>query len=337
MQISGEGEATPPMPFALARATAPARPYRSEEVTFANGQVTLSGTVFTPAAGRPRGAVVFVHGSSLNLRDGYRFHADHFARAGFVTLTYDKRGSGRSTGSYQAATLDDLVGDAIAAVQMLRSRPGVDSSRVGVWGLSQGGTLVPLVAQRAPVAFVIAVSGPGVSFGETAAWQDSVGLVRRGFAVADAAAAASIHRRLTEWMRTGEGDAEITALLARTAELPWRRHTGIPRQPPTAAERHGWYWATRPLDPVEWWRAVRVPTLVLFGEADPLLPARRSADLITAALRAAGNDDARVVVFPGADHMLRTSARAAGGGWAWPRAAPGYQDTVTAWLARMAR
>ncbi len=343
LPMLSRGEAVlPEIRFMLARTGAPpTRPYRTQEVAFSNGGAQLSGTLYLPAEPGPHPAVVLLQGSSLNVRDSYRFYADHFARAGVAALIFDKRGSGASTGNYRRATLDDLVADATAAVQLLAGRSDVDSSRIGLWGLSQGAVLAPLVARRARVAFIIAVSGPGVSFGETAAYQDSVRLVRRGFSSRDAAEAARVHRRLTEWIRTGEGEPELQALLQRTADARWRPHTGIPRQLPPADEHAGWYWATRPLDPIGWWRTMRVPMLVIFGEEDDLVPARQSAERIERALQEAGNRDSRVVVFPGGDHMIKHAPRFVGAvdgqAWHWPRQVPGYMDTTTEWLLQQVR
>src|SRR5262249_38753915 len=149
-------------------------PYATHDVSFTNGNARLAGTVFVPrAAGDRHPGVVLLQGSSANGRDDYSFFADHFARAGFAVLAFDKRGFGTSAGNYGAATYDDLAGDAAAAVERLRREPGVDSLRVGAWGLSQGGLLAPLVAARVPsLRFLVAVSAPGAPVGEGAAYQD---------------------------------------------------------------------------------------------------------------------------------------------------------------------
>ena len=110
-----------------------------------------------PASGRLPG-IVILQGSTSNMRREYQFYADHFARAGLAVVTFDKRGTGESSGNYAAATYDDLAADAAAAVQNLRRQPEIDSARVGVWGLSQGAFIAPLVARRvASIAFIVAV------------------------------------------------------------------------------------------------------------------------------------------------------------------------------------
>ena len=92
------------------------------------------------------------------------FLADYFARHGIAALTYDKRGVGASTGNWEEASFDDLAGDALAGVELLKSRTDINRKQIGLWGLSQGAWLVELAAsQSKDIAFIIAVSGGGVN------------------------------------------------------------------------------------------------------------------------------------------------------------------------------
>src|SRR5882672_1135612 len=92
--------------------------YREEKVKFQSGNATLGGTLLIPAGEGPHPAVVCVHGSGEQSRNGFvsiiRFVADHFARHGIAVLIYDKRGVGESTGDWSKQTLDDLATDALA-------------------------------------------------------------------------------------------------------------------------------------------------------------------------------------------------------------------------------
>lgn len=124
-------------------------PYSEEEVTFANGAVTLSGTLTVPAARQLHPAVILISGSGPQDRDesvpsvpGYlpfRWIADHLGRHGFAVLRYDDRGTAKSTGEHSVATSLDLAGDAEAALGYLVSRRNVDASRIGMLGHSEGG------------------------------------------------------------------------------------------------------------------------------------------------------------------------------------------------------
>ena len=333
--VVAAGTNAPPMRFALGRSAAPASPpWHARELRIPSGTAQLAATLYLPGGGAgARSGIVLLQGSSAQSRREDLFHADLFARAGLAVLLYDKRGHGGSTGDYAAATYDVLADDAAAAVKCLQSQPEVDPQRVGVWGMSQGGFISPLVAARVPsLKFIIAVSPPGVPIGEIAAYQDSVRLVAGGFDAADIVRAVSIDRRLLAWLRSGKDETEMAAVLTEAAKTPWRRASSIPGTLPAGAAREGWYWRGRTADPTPWWREVQVPALVLFGEADELIPAKASARAIEKALHQAKNKNASVLVYPDANHALRRLPLAAGGAWDWPRAVPGYLDLLTTWV-----
>jgi dienelactone hydrolase len=315
---------------------APAAPYRRRPARFGGDAAQLAGTLFVPAGARPHPAVVLLHGSSTPLRYEYHYFADRFARAGVAALVYDRRGTGASSGDARLASYEDLAADAREALAWLASQPEVDAARVGLWGLSQGAFLAPRVAALAPqVAFLVGVSPPGLPVVECAAYQDSLRLEGRGFSAADGHAAARVHRELGRWIDTGQDSAVVAALLQATAATAWRRHTALPASLPAPDERRGWYWGGRTLDPLPWWREVRVPVLLVFGEQDQRVPAARSAAAIETALRQAGNPDVVVRTFPRASHVLKTTrppSPAQGRRWDWPRQAPGYLDACVTWV-----
>src|SRR5918998_528384 len=120
-----------------------ARVYREEKVTFRNGDVTLAGTLLVPSTGGPHPAVVFLHGSGPQDRNGYvsliRLTADHFARHGIATLIYDKRGAGVSTGNWAQGSFDDMAGGGLGGPRDLRSRRDIRPQQIGFWGSSQAG------------------------------------------------------------------------------------------------------------------------------------------------------------------------------------------------------
>ena len=60
-----------------------------------------------------------------------------------------------------------LAADAIAGVKMLAKRPDIDTNRIGVWGISQAGWIIPIIAARAPeVDFTVILSGPISTLGQ---------------------------------------------------------------------------------------------------------------------------------------------------------------------------
>ncbi|MER5268599.1 alpha/beta hydrolase [Actinosynnema sp. NPDC002837] len=138
-----------------------------QDITFSSGELTLHGTVIAPDADTQHPAVVMVHGSGRVARDGYRQEAEAFARAGIVTLIYDKRPK-RSKSDVDFELLAD---DALAALRALKAHPGVDPARTGLWGVSEGGWVAPLAAAGSTdVAFVVTVGAPGTAPERQQSW-----------------------------------------------------------------------------------------------------------------------------------------------------------------------
>ncbi len=155
-------------------------------VAFAGRGVRLSGELLAPAGGGRHPAVVMIHGSGAATREPYREQAEFFAEHGVAALIYDKRGAGDSSGGsdYRYAELAD---DARAAVTMLRSRPEVIPSAIGVWGFGEGASVAPMVAAGNPgVAAVMAVSPSALASASQQEWA-----VRRALDVGGAGAGAS--------------------------------------------------------------------------------------------------------------------------------------------------
>jgi dienelactone hydrolase len=171
------------LPAACSAAPA-AREARSEKLSLVSTDARLAATLHLPAATTRVPAVVLVHGSGRLTADAVaRGMKDRLMGMGLAVLAYDKRGVGESTGEYTGIgpanserMFDLLASDALAGVQALASHPAIDSSKIGLLGVSQGGWIAPLAASRsAKVAFVISLSGPAVSVGEEIAYSHLAG------------------------------------------------------------------------------------------------------------------------------------------------------------------
>ncbi len=91
-----------------------------------------------------------------------------------ASLRYDKRGCGRSDGSWDEAGLFTLIDDARDALAVLRGHDAVDASRIGMVGHGEGATLALSVAAADPAV------GPLTMIGAPArGWRD---VLRRGVA-----------------------------------------------------------------------------------------------------------------------------------------------------------
>jgi dienelactone hydrolase len=158
-------------------------PLVSQPATFADGRVRLAGRLLRPPGRGPLPAVVIVPGSEPAHRTTYDLWAYFFAAHGLAVLTYDKRGVGASSGTYdRSATqgnLQALASDALAGVEWLRRQPFVDQRRVGLAGGSQAGWVIEIAAAASPsVRFAALQSGPAMSVGRQLAY---AALTRQGW------------------------------------------------------------------------------------------------------------------------------------------------------------
>lgn len=290
------------------------KPIRETPVQFLSGDVRLSGTLVQPGFPGPYAAVVLLHGSGPEARN--LFMARWFAGQGLAALTYDKRGVGESKGDFREVPFMKLADDGLAAIDFLRSRGDVDGHKIGVWGLSQGGWLGPLAASHSPhVAFVISVSGPGVSPGEQMIFYYASELRARGLSESDIREASALRREVWECMRTGNGFEQAKADLERSRTAAWYNEVKQQEddlfgtlQPPGNLKKtrtRSWFHEETGYDPVPALKKLAVPALFIFGADDTLVPVGQSVDVISA-VASADKKDFTIVVFPHADHTLHT-------------------------------
>jgi dienelactone hydrolase len=313
--------------------------YAKEEVSFSNDNVKLNGTLFIPTPSGKHPAVVFIHGSGPHTRDDYRFYADLFASRGIAALIYDKRAVGGTGSSDEQSDLRDLAGDAQAAVQFLKSRNDINPKQIGLWGLSQGGWVVPLAAAQAPdVAFVIIVSGPGVKVSDVHLYAGQMRLRERGFSEAEINEALTALKQVDEFVRSGGDRKRLQSVLDKARTRRWAASTILPRTVPTEDEQSRLFrWRNLDFDPAASWERIKVPVLAFFGERDNVVPVQQSVESIDRALKQAGNADVTIKVYPDADHIikLRMGERPdSGGKWDWARPVPGYTDMMIDWTLR---
>ncbi|MGW7356185.1 alpha/beta hydrolase family protein [Streptomyces sp. NPDC054802] len=133
-----------------------------QRVSIRHGDHILNGVLATPKDGRKRhGLVVYVHGDGpvdAAHDDGYKPMWEANAKAGYASLSWDKPGVAGAPGDWLDQSMDDRANEAAAAIAWARARPDIDDHRIGLWGASQAGWVLPKIAAKTPVSFVIAVS-----------------------------------------------------------------------------------------------------------------------------------------------------------------------------------
>jgi uncharacterized protein len=134
-------------------------------VSFYSEGVKLDGDLYLPPDLKPdekRAGVVLCHGytgvKDLYLPDNARVLND----AGYVVLTFDYKGWGKSEGTRSRLAPHSRVTDVQAAMTFLGLQPQVDKARLGIYGTSYGCATVVWVAAIDPrVKCTVGVVGMG--------------------------------------------------------------------------------------------------------------------------------------------------------------------------------
>ena len=291
--------------------------------TFANGAVTLSGTLAMPrAAGGSIPVAIIVAGSGPTDRDGnsrlgvgantYAQIAWRLAEHGIATLRYDKRGLGHSGTQFDMAqtTFDDFANDAAAAARVLAADPRF--SRVVLVGHSEGAGLVVRAANGgAPVAGVALLAGVGRSFGV---------VLREQLAVqADSATMAKWDRAWAEYLKGQPMTETLPATLEGLLAPVNRRflQTSVAYSPTEEVAR------------------VRQPVLIVQGTFDIQVRVPDAEAL------AAANRAAHLVIIDSANHVFKHVSSADRVGQAVSYADPTLPvvpqliDTMVSWIGRL--
>lgn len=293
-------------------------PYDEVEVSIANGEVTLAGTLTLSRTKPPFPAVVLISGSGPQDRDETIFGhkpflvlADHLTRRGIAVLRVDDRGAGKSTGNRAASTTDDYASDVLACVNFLRARK--DIGKIGLIGHSEGGLIAPLVANRSKdVAFLVSLGAPGIP-GEQLILRQAESMAKSmGANESEVTRLLSLQRQV---LAAAKETSEEQALRAKLQEIMTKALADLSDEERQVFASMGemvnaqikrlnspWYRWFLAYDPRPALQKVRVPMLAINGAKDIQVDAKENLAAIRAAV-----PHAKTVELPGVNHLLQTA------------------------------
>ena len=308
-----------------------------EEITFSSSGRKLRGNLYLPKSSGKNPMVVFAHGSGPATRDVGPF-STFFLQLGIGVLTFDKQGTGESEGDWQIASFDDLAADVLAAVDYVKSRPEVDSRKVGVMGSSQGGWIGSMAAAKRPdLAFLLMRVGPGQSVRKTMAHEKRGQLIAEGVTNPnDLDTAIAMYNAYWDVAVRGGTWEEGNEHFLAQSQKPWfKKAYGEPQTTKDEALGRWWMWLGRNLeyDSADYLKTVRTPVFWALAEKDWNLNSQASAPRIREALRQAGNQDVTVEILPKMGHtgmVVKTGLPNDAMSWQY---APGYWNGMATWLS----
>ena len=277
--------------FLLVAATALANeaPFDQQTITFWSDGARLRGDVFKPRdldPGKKLPGIILFHGWGGNRSNLNRAYDPHFARRGFVVMTFDFRSWGDSDGFFVAddalPAVDEtseiklegqhvrsivnplkMIDDARAALAWFVAEPGLQADKIGVWGTSLGGGL----------ALVTAAKDRRVK-----------ALVTQVGAVNNKAAFDGIPEEMVVGWETQRARGEIAPYPGPESASP-------------ALEGYPDLIAMKKYDPAASWEALQVPTLIIDAADEELFDRKINGMALHESL--SGRAPTRYLVLPG--------------------------------------
>jgi dienelactone hydrolase len=209
------------------------------------------------------------HGGSRQEGGGYVAFAQRLAELGIASIRMDFPGCGDSSESFVENNLSNMLLDLQASREFAETQQGVDASRVGLLGYSMGGRLASLLSQIDPSYKAMALWAPAVADGS----------VRENESFGGGEVYAAMRKEAEE-----SGSVDYTTQWGQDLTLGLRWFTDIEN--------------SKPLDALAVYEG---PLLVLYGDADSVVPPAIPESGISAAVKSA-----EVVrhVMPGIGHGL---------------------------------
>ncbi len=315
------------------------RPLDRTEVHFESQGLKLSGHLVMP---RLEGAIpvaVLVHGSERDSAVLFNRLQYLLPANGIGVFVYDKRGTGKSQGSY-TQNFHLLSDDAAAALKTARETAGSLASEVGFQGGSQAGWIIPLAAGKAKADF--ALVGFGLAENPLAEDREEVfdDLRTAGYGDEVIAKAREITDAAGRVMASGfkDGFDDLDAMRAKYGNEPWfakikGEFTGDFLSAPNWIIRiiGPWFdvgtsWAYDPLPALQ---AYQGPHLWILAGRDSSAPAANTLRILRGVQATHANLD--IVMFPTADHGI-TEFEVKNGERLDTRFSAGYFQLLVDWI-----
>jgi pimeloyl-ACP methyl ester carboxylesterase len=189
-------------------------------------------------------------------------YADAFCSAGYSVLVYDHFGFGASAGEPRHSPTPSVQLQGYRdAVGWLGRQPGVDGSRIGIWGSSfSGGHVAVLAAEDLPIRCAVA-QVPGIVSGGPALFEATVTAISDALSKgwADATIPAATATTDGVGMMFADGAYDWFSRVAQERAPTWRNEVRIG----ALAEPH---------HPIEHLPHVKVPLLLIVAPDDLLTP-----------------------------------------------------------------
>lgn len=306
----------------------PPFPYDTTEVSFRHYEknISFSGILTTPKPEVDKKLVVIlVSGSGPQDRDGAVFGhknflvlADRFAKSGISTLRFDERGVGKSTGIFAGTTTPEFATDVLSAVEFLAALPKMDGCGIGLLGLSEGGIILPLVANSSDkVSFLVLLAGPATSGKDILLKQTELVYRAEGAEEPLIEAVLGLNKIIYETIAQESDSLKMHEIIMERGikylrDLPEPLNT-LPvfskqmLQSTLDQALSPWFRFFISYDPGPALESLEIPTLALYGTNDLQVSAKQNISVMKKYLETSGIKNSKALKMDGLNHLFQKS------------------------------
>lgn len=316
--------------------------YKEEDLGFISNGNRISGKLIVPLA-KPDSnlpVIVFVHGSGpedYGSSGNYRYLFEAFTGIGFACYSWDRPGVGNSEGKWYEQGVKERALEVADAIRMLNTVATVDHKKIGFWGISQAGWVIPEAARLIDPAFVITVSSPVTTAIEQELYRVKASMRANGFSRKDIKKAIAYTREVDVLVDAGRPYVEFARLQSKINGQNWADYV-------IAGDEVVYQYLSLVFrdDEAPAFENLNCPLLAIWGENDLVVPPKKSARIFKNRMRALGKQHVSQQIIPDADHTLTFNLTGKSAATEERRAqykdhpavvfAPGYVSLMTDWL-----
>ncbi|WP_345778875.1 alpha/beta hydrolase family protein [Vibrio tubiashii] len=261
--------------------------------SFKHGENSLSAYYKAPDNNaQVKGVVIFVSGDGDIPYDAYGYYDaiwERLLKSGYAIFSWDKPGVGESSGNWLGQSMADRRSEVEAAIAYVKRTYPDQSNRLGIFGFSQAGWVVPsLLKEHQDVSFMIGV-GYSINWMEQSWYMTQLRLKREGVSEAEFLNAKSQHLAEDSFWKGDPSYADYLQTLDDSDDV---------------MSEARFYFVKRNVnsDSSKDFAGIEKPLLVLLGENDELVNVENTYQVLTSIFDKSQNTTIKLI--PNATHGL---------------------------------
>jgi len=296
----------------------------TKEVSFESNGIILSGSIWFPVTPNGQG-LFFVTSSGMNDRSSSSAEARYFSKKGFTVFHFDKRGTGKSTGTMDHVSIEELATDDVNAIHHFSKETNIPLSNINIIGSSQGGAKVPLILNSlTALQSGISVSTPGCTLLESDL-NFMMNTIKSQVGEDQLSAATKVQRTVFEYLGGTLFKSELEVILDKNKGKEFYQYLWIPELTDEVLPGLSF-------SPIPHFEKLKIPILIIQGKSDIVIP-KDSYVKIEEALNKAENTKYKLIILENANHSM-TLENASDFPY-WSMLHPDYFNTIEEWLNRL--